>query len=211
MFKNKYFKAGAVIAITAFILLFGLILKNTVFTVPIFTVPKSDAIGIEACPPHYTDEELSSMSSLIIEGEVTSIDKAKWNSPDGKEPLNMTGDDILYKDNIIKVTKALKGNPGQVVRVRTYGGEDLTAKNVKYIQCDSFGSFSVGEKVVLFLITDDTTYNKSKSKDFYMLTGLSQGKCLINNDKVKNSNGTKLKSELYDVIEKNKDKIIEKL
>jgi hypothetical protein len=197
MFKSKYFKIGTLLIVAIFGLIIGISINNANST-----TTKPDTLIINGSIPYLTDQQLSATSPIIIEGDVSSILPGKWNTSDGAEPTNITGNDIIYTDNLIKVTKVLKGNldPDSVIAVRTYGGEDTTSKIIKRVVCDEYGNFNAGEKVLLFLTYDDSNYNKNMSKDYYVLRGMNQGKYLIETDKVEGPHGIQSKSVLDNTI-----------
>ncbi|MHB1421334.1 MAG: hypothetical protein ACYCX4_17430, partial [Bacillota bacterium] len=151
---------------------------------------------------------LSAKSSVIVEGTVSKVLPTRWNTDEGKEPDAFSGNDMIYQDTIINVSSVLKGeiSANQPIIVRTYGGEYQAGKNIKAVlNEDSYGKFSEGENVILFLILDDTNYNRNHSTNYYILTGMNQGKYLINGNEVKNPHGPKDKNTLLDTISKHKN------
>ena len=160
-------------------------------------------INITNSIPLYTDEELVSKSPTIIRGTVLSVSANKWNTKDEKEPVDVLENTIICKDNIIKISEVLKGTlpKGDTVRVRTYGGEYPQGEIIKKIDtADSYGKFSVGEDVILFLIPDDSNYNIEKAQDQFILQGMNQGKFLISDNKATNTHGSEDLQQLLDKI-----------
>ena len=160
-------------------------------------------VNITNSIPLYTDEELVSKSPTIIRGTVLSVSANKWNTKDEKEPVDVLENTIICKDNIIKISEVLKGTlpKGDTVRVRTYGGEYPQGEIIKKIDtADSYGKFSVGEDVILFLIPDDSNYNIEKAQDQFILQGMNQGKFLISDNKATNTHGSEDLQQLLDKI-----------
>lgn len=146
------------------------------------SVNKVTKVDIHNSHPFYDLEDLTNKADLIVRGVVNDITKDKWNNKENRKPKKLTGDDIIYKDNLIKVNKVLKNtsNSSNIndVKVRTYSG---TVEGF-IMSDDSQYAFNKGEEVILFLQVDDSVYNEDKSTAHFVVIGGLQG--------VYKSNGT---------------------
>jgi len=152
----------------------------------------------------FTDEDLAAGASLILEGTVLKIEPSKWNTDAGKKPKDILLNDIIYTDVKIKVDTPLKGDSDSddVVTVRVYKGE---IPGQFAFSSDTEPDFSKNEKVLLFLMEDDSIYNKDKSLDHYVVMGQYQGKYTIEKRKVSNFRSTLDTSSIHNIIEKHKN------
>jgi hypothetical protein len=127
-------------------------------------------------------DELSNRSDTIVMGTVKERLPSKWNSIDGKKPgatTKFSPYNLIYTDIIISVDKYLK-NPlsSKEVRVRVAGG---TVGNDTLTMQDE-PSFKTGEKVLLYLMKDDSPGTKDIGPDHFVVTGLLQGKFTLTDD-----------------------------
>lgn len=133
-----------------------------------------------------TEDELILDSDLIIKGKVKRILKSKWSNEGlarGKDIRN-----ILQTDIVIHVDEVLEGslNKNSVI-VRINKGED--EKTI--VHSDGYPDFCVDENVLLFLSRDDS--DVKTDEDYYVLTGMRQGKYELN----KLSTLTTEKTDIY--------------
>ncbi len=115
------------------------------------------------------ENELILDSDLIVKGQVKEIMKSRWSN----EGLVRGADirNILQTDIVVLVDEVIEGSLNQKeVRVRINKGED--AKTI--VHSDGYPDFVIGEKVLLFLARDDS--DVKTNEDYYVLTGLRQGK-----------------------------------
>lgn len=183
------------------------ILIGTVIFQNISSNKKPDALVVDGLVALITDDELAAESSLIVEGTVSSISNSKWNTNDGKEPDNVTFRDSIYHDISIKVSSVIKGSTStdEFLRVRVYNGEIPDGKTLKKLESKGYPEYSIGEKVILFLSYDDSQYNKSKANDYYVTTGMFQGKYTISEGKAINRKNSIESEKLLDIIKNHKD------
>jgi hypothetical protein len=151
------------------------------------------SLKISGSIPYYTPNELSGLADLIVEGNVASISPGKWNTSDGKKPNKISLNDIIYREVSVNVKNVLKGtiNVDSVIKVYSHEGIDESGFSV---YSDAEPKFTEGEDVILFLSKDNTIYNKSKSSDHYIVTGLILGKYDINNGIATNEYSNEQKS-----------------
>ncbi|NRQ56298.1 hypothetical protein [Brevibacillus sp. HD1.4A] len=164
----------------------------------------TERIHIASYLDTFTNQELASGASLILEGTVLEIHPATWNTPSGRMPKDIKLNDIVYTDVSIKIDTILKGTPksNDVVTVRVYKGE---IPGEFAFSSDTEADFSNNEKVLLFLMEDDSIYNKDKSQNHYVIMGQYQGKYTVEQKKVSNFKSTLDTKSIYEVIEKHKD------
>lgn len=150
------------------------------------------SIEIDGTIPKYTVNELSGLSDLIIEGKVINISSGKWNTIDGKKPEKLKMGDMIYKEVNVKVSNVLKGTlTGDQIKVFTYEGIDEDGFK---ITSDCEAKFSDGQNVLLFLLKDNTIYNKNKKDEHYIVAGMYQGKYVIENESAINNNAADIKN-----------------
>ncbi len=128
-------------------------------------------------------EDLSDRSDVILIGTVKEILPSKWNTADGKRPTDDIYDlglhDVLYTDVLISVDGYLK-NPllEKEVIVRIQGGSDGYVS----IDVEDESSFSLGERVFLYLNNDTWADTKDFGPEHFVVTGASQGKFTLTDD-----------------------------
>lgn len=128
------------------------------------------------------DTELSNDSDTIVIGTVKEIIPPKWNSGDGKRPVNtdqFSLQSFIYTDITISVDKYLK-NPSssKEVTVRVDGG---TVGNDTF-EADYEPTFQPGEKVLLYLMKDATIRTRDIKPEHFKVTGYIQGKFTLTDD-----------------------------
>jgi hypothetical protein len=150
---------------------------------------------------YVSDEDLAITSPIVIEGYVSDIGLSKWNTTEEKPPNNINPNETLYHDVTIHVDKVLKGvlNTDSAV-VRLYEEVVNDGKTIKGMLPEGKPKYSSNEKVIIFLDYDDSSYNQTNSKDYYITRGMYQGKWTIIDDKVSNSVDSKAKDELLNII-----------
>ncbi|MFA4958147.1 MAG: hypothetical protein WC556_14355 [Candidatus Methanoperedens sp.] len=99
---------------------------------------------------------LAKGSDTIAMGKVKEVLPSKWNTPDGKRPIEIKND-IIYTDVIIEVEQYLK-NPqaSKDITVRTLGG----TVGIDSMVAEDEPKFEPNEKVILFLTNEDTITGK---------------------------------------------------
>lgn len=126
----------------------------------------------------YDINKLISMSDNIIIGEVNTILPSRWNSPDGKRPININDGKpyVIYTDNNIKIEESLKGSlETPTILVRTLGGRvENDGQSV-----EDQPSYSTGEKVLIFLKKDNNFKTKDFGDEHFVTVGQMQGKIPI--------------------------------
>jgi hypothetical protein len=144
--------------------------------------------------------ELSSHSDTIITGTVKEILPSKWNSVDGKRPdedVRFSPFNLIYTDIIISVDKYVK-NPlsSKEIIVRVEGG---TVGNDTLVT-ESEPAFQPGEKVLLYLMKDDSPGTKDIGPEHFIVTGCLQGKYTLTDGKAIRPGETVSQNELLSTI-----------
>ena len=151
---------------------------------------KPKEIVIEGMIPQLTEQELILNSDLIVTGTVSATGESKWSNPDFKVEEKRN---ILQTDIFVEIDEILYGeyNKENVV-VRIDKGYDK-AQKIRYIS-DGYPDFEKDEKVLLFLSRDDS--DVATDEDYFVLTGMRQGKWNINNEEIlkKNTDGKEISS-----------------
>lgn len=159
-------------------------------------------IHIAGSPIIYTKEEMSATANLILSGEVMEVLPARWNTGNGEQPEEITGDFTIYHDVIIKPKKVYKGDTSKEnVTVRVYEGK---IPGGMMVESEQEPEFTKEENVLLFLAYDDGHYNTAKSQDFYVTVGMFQGKYTLKGTSVKNKKEKLDVENLENTIEKHK-------
>lgn len=139
--------------------------------------PEKTEININGIIPYRTESQMILDSDLIICGNVKKIKESKWSNEDfarGKEIRN-----ILQTDVVINVESVLSGEcDNNEIIVRIDKGEDENT----IVHSEGYPDFVKGEEVLLFLSRDDS--DVATNEDYYVLTGMKQGKYNINNTAV---------------------------
>lgn len=120
---------------------------------------------------HKSQSELINDSSVIIKGTVKEILPSKWSNPGFKKGSDISN--ILQTDISINVDEVYKGVPynSENIIVRIDKGYD----DDTVVISDGYPDFAPGENVLLFLSIDDSDV-ADKNSDYYILTGMIQGK-----------------------------------
>lgn len=128
---------------------------------------------MECSYPYYDLEDLTSKADIIVQGKIQKIDEPKWNTLSGNKPDSITSEDMIYTDIYLKVDYIVKGDITQdkIIPIRTFCGKTNDFEIVN----SSFPQVIKGEGITVFLINDNTIYNKDKKKDHYILLGAEQG------------------------------------
>ncbi|ABE52121.1 hypothetical protein [Methanococcoides burtonii] len=142
-----------------------------------------ETIMVSALLEFLSYEDLSDRSDVILIGTVKEILPSKWNTADGTRPTDDIYDlgwhDVLYTDVIISVDGYLKNPlPKKEVIVRIQGGSD----DYVTIDVEDESSFSLGERVFLYLNNDTWTDTKDLGPEHFVVTGASQGKFTLTDD-----------------------------
>lgn len=139
--------------------------------------PEKTKININGVMPYRTESQMILDSDLILCGNVKEIMESKWSNEDfarGEEIRN-----ILQTDVVINVESVLSGDcDSDEVTVRIDKGEDENT----IVYSEGYPDFAEGEEVLLFLSRDDS--DVATDEDYYVLTGMKQGKYNINNTAV---------------------------
>ena len=160
---------------------------------------KKDIIYSDAILVDYDKNQLVNDADVIISGEVISSE------------VELDFEGLPATDYKIKVNSIFKGNPGEVVEVRTSGGE---TDDIKFIPDDKEALFEIGEEVVVFL-TNEKGDREDKDNFGYYVLGQHQGKFKNYNGILKNGeyefNYSNLQSELMNINEQNEKARLRKI
>ncbi len=142
-----------------------------------------ETIMVSALLEFLSYEDLSDRSDVILIGTVKEILPSKWNTADGTRPTDDIYDlgwhDVLYTDVMISVDGYLKNPlPEKEVIVRIQGGSDGYVS----IDVEDESSFSLGERVFLYLNNDTWADTKDFGPEHFVVTGASQGKFTLTDD-----------------------------
>lgn len=124
-----------------------------------------------------TEQELILDSDIIIAGTVKNIGDGKWSNPDFKDKNKRN---IIQTDIIVGIDDLLSGeykNKDVTVRIDKGYNKETNTKMIS----DGYPDFKVGERVILFLVRDDS--DLKTDEDYFILVGMKQGKWNITNDK----------------------------
>ncbi|MFH1224757.1 MAG: hypothetical protein V1676_03045 [Candidatus Diapherotrites archaeon] len=122
---------------------------------------------------------LNKHSESVVIGRVTEILPSKWDTPDGGRPTDVASDASIYTDIIIQVDKVVKGSVPSSVVVRTLGGQVGDDGMI----AEGEAEFKVGEKVLLFLTTNDPSDNTTSNggAHYWVVAGM-HGRFAITDD-----------------------------
>lgn len=140
-------------------------------------IPHKNTIKISGTIAFESKNDLITDSSVIIRGNVREILPSKWSNPEMKKGENVRN--ILQTDVLVDINDIFKGKPYDPdnIRVRIYRGYSDDA----VVYSDGYPNFSSGEEVILFLSPDDSDVAE-KNENYYVLTGMIQGKYLLMDD-----------------------------
>ncbi|ODV49799.1 hypothetical protein C7960_0605 [Methanohalophilus euhalobius] len=179
MSTNNTLKGGLFILGILSIALVGMALAND------FSTNENVGITIESHAEleSVSHEYLKNESDVILTGTVTEILPSKWNTIDGKRSSKSVHDlkwhDMIYTDVVVAVDEYHKNplNKKEVV-VRIFSG---TVGKDSFV-LDSEPSFSLNEKVFLYLVEDNWEYTKNMGPKHYFVLGSMQGKYTLTDD-----------------------------
>lgn len=131
----------------------------------------TEIVKISGSVPVMGKDEVIEKSDVIAKGKVSRILESKWSNPNferGKDIPNM-----LQTDIVVEVDEIYKGEPNnkKELTIRIDEGE---AENLKVVS-EGYPKFVKNEELVVFLSKDDSIL-ANKSEDYYILTGMFQGK-----------------------------------
>ena len=140
--------------------------------------PYKEVVTSEGMIPLFTKSEMVDFADVIIRGQVVKYKESKWSNQDSKRGENVPN--IIQTDILIKIKEVYKGLPydEKVIAVRVDKG---AIENTEY-RDDSYPDFDKNEEVVLFLSLDDGLL-ADLSEEYYVLTGLKQGKISLTQNK----------------------------
>jgi hypothetical protein len=134
----------------------------------------------------YNLDKLTSISDIVVIAEVVDILPSRWNTQNGDKPtVNDVTSYTIYTDVSVKIVESLKGSlsntADNTIVVRTMGGTvGQDTQNV-----ENQPSYSVNEKVLVFLKNDTDPRTKDVGNKHFVTAGLIQGKVSIpTNDEV---------------------------
>lgn len=141
-------------------------------------LPKQKIIHQSGTIPLSNKRELINNSSVIIKGTVNKILPSTWSNPNFEKGKNVRN--IIQTDILINVDDVYKNKPynDKVVTIRIDKGKvgDTT------ITSEGYPDFIVGEEVILFLSEDDGDL-ANPDENYYVLTGMLQGKFSLKESK----------------------------
>jgi hypothetical protein len=131
----------------------------------ILSLSKSDLIG---------------SSDIIIRGTVKEILPSVWSNPGFKKGNSIRN--ILTTDIVIEIKKIFKGIPydNKNIIVRIEKGYDDSTTAIS----DGYPDFKPEENVILFLSNDESDIVDTSS-NYYVLTGMAQGKFALKKSTIK--------------------------
>lgn len=149
-------------------------------------------------------KELVVAADRIVLGTVETIYPSRWNTPDGSLPPNTTiqtlsPDTRIFTDVDVRVERNLKGPAsGDVVRVRIRGG----TVGQDTMLADYEPEFTVGQRVVLLLRSEDDRIAGNIGPDHYVVVGAIQGKYdIIGSDAISRSGDRQPFAQLLTLIQ----------
>lgn len=149
-----------------------------------------------------TKTELIGESDVIISGKVKELLPSKWSNEKGQKGPNARN--IIQTDILVKVNEIFKGDPydNKTIAVRIDKGQIGNYK----IESEGYPDFSPSEELILFLSKDDSDLT-NPNENYYVLTGMEQGKFKLNENQFINRNNDiikldTIKSELPIELEK---------
>ncbi|GEM_PF-4012280 len=179
---------------------------------------KVNTIEKDGLLPTWNLSKATKDSQYIIEGKVQSIMPTRWNTDNGEENQNSEYNDTIYHDVKFKVEKIIKGEDikDNIITLRIYSGvvEDKGVNNIKQLIDKDQPEFSLNENCILFLVKDDSDYNK-KNENVYLVYNCINGKYDydVNSNIVSSKNGEKknidkFKEEIRDILKSNFHRLV---
>ncbi len=179
--NSNHFLILVIISITALAIVTGCVggeKKNADIPAPTPENTPATVIssGSEGIMEKFNLQKLVSMSDSIVVGKVTEVFQSKWNTPDGKKPVNNSISNIIYTDVNLKVSEYIR-NPldSKAITVRVLGG--IVGQDSMNIEDQP--SYSSGETVLVFLKKDDDPRTRDIGEKHFVTAGLVQGKISI--------------------------------
>lgn len=179
MSTNNTLKSGLFILGLLSIALVGMAFENDYSTDEDVGITIVSYAELEAVSHEYLKNE----SDVILTGTVIEILPSKWNTVDGKISAKSIHDlkwhDMIYTDVVVNVDEYYKTqSKNKEVVVRIFNG---TVGKDSFI-LDSEPSFSLNEKVFLYLVEDNWDYTKNLGPKHYFVLGSMQGKYTLTDD-----------------------------
>jgi len=159
--------------------------------------------------PYKSQSDLTRDSDVIIKGTVKEILPSKWSNPGMKKGDSVRN--ILQTNVVVNIEEIIKGTPynSEEINVRINKGE--TDDDI--VISDGYPDFINGEEVLLFLSTDNSDV-ANKNENYYVLTGMIQGKYtitekngVINDSESSGKDNDKIVSCAYDPDSKNQESL----
>lgn len=160
--------------------------------------------------PYKSQSDLTRDSEVIIRGVVKEILPSKWSNPGMKKGDNVRN--ILQTNVVVHIEEIIKGTPynSEEINVRINKGET----DDYIVISDGYPDFPKGEEVLLFLSIDESDVANEK-ENYYVLTGMIQGKYTItekedavnNESKSSGIDNDKIVSGAYDPDSKNQESL----
>ena len=134
-------------------------------------IPKPQVIHYSGSIPYAPKSVLINESEVIIRGIVKDILPSKWSNPNHIKGENIRN--ILQTDVLISISDIFKGTTydNKKIVVRIDKGKDGQTTMLS----DGYPDFNIGEEVILFLSKDDSDV-ANPNENYYILTGMVQGK-----------------------------------
>ena len=119
---------------------------------------------IQSASYEYTDAEtLAEKADLILVGEYTG--KSSQMIPDSEKEKEMPSD--VYTDYVMNVVKTVKGDIGDTVNIRMFGGE---YNGLVYTRTDNT-DFKPGEKYLMYLLKQTTPKTENDIECYFLISG----------------------------------------
>jgi hypothetical protein len=148
--------------------------------------------------PMYVLEDLTKGAELIVKGTVKSVSEPRWNNKENRKPDPIRGEDTIYKDTVFEVDKECKGTASSnTVKVRSSGGRTDDFELINDMEL----KLNVGDEAIMFLVHDDSIYNKEKDTEHYVLLGALQAVYSISGSDASNVHESMTVAELEQKIE----------
>jgi hypothetical protein len=129
-----------------------------------------ETVKVHGSVAHKSKTELIGSSDVIIRGTVKELLPSKWSNPDGEKGPEARN--IIQTDIVVGIEQIFKGTPfDSHIKVRVNEGQ---VENIKW-DSEGYPDFNLGEEVILFLSKDDSDLT-NPNENYYVLTGMFQGK-----------------------------------
>lgn len=115
-------------------------------------------------------------ADLIAIGEVEKLYPGRWNTPNGKLPIDITAKtittkNIIYTDLNFLISQVVKGKNENSVRLRTFGGQ--VDQDTMIVSSEV--SLEVEQTYLLFLFIDELGLTANIDSGHYIVLGSIQG------------------------------------